>query len=91
MRVRVCVVPHVSACHVGFACVHVGLDMCLYCCPVPVLLYLYSVTGLESRKLFSFAKTIHLMCISILPSLDAVPYICDPVWEKGSYGHFCEF
>ena len=35
----------------------------------------YSATGLESRKLFSFAKTIHLMCISILPSLDAVPYI----------------
>ena len=36
---------------------------------------IYSATGLESRKLFSFAKTIHLMCISILPSLDAVPYI----------------
>ena len=29
----------------------------------------------RSRKLFSFAKTIHLMYISILPSLDAVPYI----------------
>ena len=39
-------------------------------------LILYTVpTGLESRKLFSFAKTIHLMCISILPSLDAVPYM----------------
>ena len=36
---------------------------------------IYSATGLESRKLFSFAKTIHLMCISILPSLDAVPYM----------------
>ena len=41
----------------------------------PILQYMYSATGLESRKLFSFAKTIHLMCISILPSLDAVPYI----------------
>ena len=40
-----------------------------------VVLNDYSATGLESRKLFSFAKTIHLMCISILSSLDAVPYI----------------
>ena len=42
---------------------------------VQAFLKKYSATGLESRKLFSFAKTIHLMFISILPSLDAVPYI----------------
>ena len=41
---------------------------------IVVRINIYSATGLESR-IFSFVKTIHLMCISILPSLNVIPYI----------------
>ena len=67
-----------------YPCIMVAMEMTLIehqlslsaiSCIMKFYASVYSATDLESRKLFSFAKTIHLMCISILPSLDGVPYI----------------